>query len=1194
MAFVTATQSATTIPTSIAPATATIQNAAVRSVAEFLSELGLPILPVAPAQGVERYHKLVKGQKVALFTGKNPSFVDRNGKLHLLPHTPYQKRLPSAKEIKRWFENPANGIGTLGGRGYEWIDLDVKQFESQEECDRAFDERLETHPQLRESWLERTHSGGYRIAVKVIEKPDFTNFALEPGGKHRGEALGEGRFTVLAPTIGVSGNAYHCIHQAIPVEVESLESIGLFSTKSAKVPAAKLTPQRPVAPALAQRPSAIAIAIALEQLGNQAVSDILAGNDTEGDRSASLTKAYKEWCGWENWAANNGIAISGSAIDLAHQAGEALGINADRVDRILKGIDSTSCQPAAQHKGGDEACWKKIRRLDRTSFETAAPASIRASLEASYAKSDAGSKPPSKRDGGGGGDEGDKPERDRNPDRPLKAICEALGLAFEYCVTRQQFDGSAYRNLFGGEAGDWIVIDSAFYRWTGKHWQCKDDAQINKLIADYGEEAFKVHVDREKNYYISRPYENNKHKESAFKYCRSRLERDTSDITNHHLLGFNDCVVDLRTGQTTPHSKDFLLTNIIPHAYEPNSECPTVFREFIADSFGEEMLEIVRAFTSMFLDPTAPFGRLPHLIGQSGGGKGTLGRFWNSLFGAEGAGASNNFNDVSTPESRHQYLTGKKIFGFPDMGGFCQGLRAFYELIDNGAMTGRPLFSPTAYSKCWNVRFWLGSVGNLQIENAGDGWARRAYPIPVRDRKVKPDPSWGDRLEAVKAQVISWALAMPRAERDAILLSPPANERSKNAALEAALYGDSTRSFINLCLRPSADPSAIVSNADLHSQYEAFCKIHGYSPLAQSKFLDHLKSILPYNRVKRAWKRDAAGERHHVSAHWRSIEPLAGVFTFSSEVNAGVPQNPVWVCLKSKCEEGGIEAFEQYWSPPDLEPLTPIPQPGESLEALPSAGVQGVQGQNSIFPGVDSLKPLPIEGVQGVQAVHSESFSIESQPNPTEFNPGKSIASESEKAINLKGNRVVEGSIHPGHPGHPGQALCEPVSAVSTSLDSIVPSLDSLDNQPKLLPANQVLDLVKILAAVDSIEAFNSFYGCYQSKPLAQQQQIADAIADANLADYLYGWLDEIDAQSQSLSDGVIEPNPASVESLQSEAKSLIEEAIAALSACWLVADYRRAARQFTAEVLQAAIVQLDPRERETVERHHRFIARNG
>jgi hypothetical protein len=335
------------------------------------------------------------------------------------------------------------------------------------------------------------------------------------------------------------------------------------------------------------------------------------------------------------------------------------------------------------------------------------------------------------------------------------------------------------------------------------------------------------------------------------------------------------------------------------------------------------MLPLIRAFTSMFLDPTAPYGRFPHLIGQSGGGKGTLGRFWSSLFGEDGS-SEGDFPDISTPEGRHQNLSGKRIFAVPDTGGYVRGTRAFYELVDNGKLNGRALFNPVGYSKVWNIRFWVASVDHLQIENAGDGWARRAYPIPVLARSQRPDPDLKLLLEAVKADVISWALAMPRVERDRILLSEPENSRVVNLRLDAALYGDSTKSFVDNCLRPTLEPGFMPHHL-LHTVYTAYCKEHGYTPLGMSKFISHLRTVLPQNFVERRWSPMSDGKRDRVPAHWEYVTTVPGAFVSISQndrwsgsgENAPPPTDPLWVCRKSKCEEGGLMEFADFWNPPE-------------------------------------------------------------------------------------------------------------------------------------------------------------------------------------------------------------------------------------------------------------------------------------
>jgi len=355
-------------------------------VIEWLKAHGYPALPVAPAQSAEEYPLLNKktgqpeldkdGNRKPRFTGKNPSYLDQNGIPQLVHHQTYQNRLPSDSEIETWFANPLNGVGTLGGwNNTIWLDFDVKQFPTQEECDAAVLKILE-RPELQQTFIERSHSGGWRIGVRAKQKPTFTNFALEPGGKHIGEALGKGRFTVLAPTVGPSGNPYQSINRVIPVEVMSLESIGVYPTST------KTQRQVPTAP----HPviSYVPGNIPLEQLGTDTSREILQGSYPTGDRSEALATALQEWYGWQNWTIENGVPVIGTPEDLAHYAGTRLGIDSDRVDRILQTIDPGNCHPAALHRGDEESCWKKVRRLDKATFEAKCPAHTKDAIKAQW------------------------------------------------------------------------------------------------------------------------------------------------------------------------------------------------------------------------------------------------------------------------------------------------------------------------------------------------------------------------------------------------------------------------------------------------------------------------------------------------------------------------------------------------------------------------------------------------------------------------------------------------------------------------------------------------------------------------------------------------------------------------------------------------------------------------------------------
>ncbi|MEA5537078.1 bifunctional DNA primase/polymerase, partial [Crocosphaera sp. XPORK-15E] len=388
---------------------------------DWLLSNGLPPLPVAPFQDPHQYHKVVKAsntrgghcpltqdlQPIPLFTGKNPSFLDANGIPHLINHHVYQSRLPSHKEIKRWFKHPDNGIGTLGSDKVKWIDIDSKQFQDQEFCDRSFNELLELRPELKLTLLEQTQSGGYRIGVKVKNPIKFTNFSLAPGGNHVGECLGAGRFTVLSPTMGASGKRYQSLN--CPEKLLEIEEIDfIYPTKTKATPD---TPSKGIQPKVTadNRPGTIP----LEMLGHDDSRRVLNGENIKNDRSDSLTTAISEWAGWLNWCHDNRVAISGNVENLAHYAGEKLSIDGDRITRILATIDLEQCHPAAHYRGGDESCWRKVKRLDRGNYDTNCPDSIKEAISGGHPLNRGNNN--GGNGGGGGHNNGDGflPERNR-------------------------------------------------------------------------------------------------------------------------------------------------------------------------------------------------------------------------------------------------------------------------------------------------------------------------------------------------------------------------------------------------------------------------------------------------------------------------------------------------------------------------------------------------------------------------------------------------------------------------------------------------------------------------------------------------------------------------------------------------------------------------------------------------------------
>ncbi|PSO56469.1 MAG: DNA primase, partial [Cyanobacteria bacterium QH_7_48_89] len=188
---------------------------------------------------------------------------------------------------------------------------------------------------------------------------------------------------------------------------------------------------------------------------------------------------------------------------------------------------------------------------------------------------------------------------------------------------------------------DWLTETEEFFRYTGKGYYEKfTEDGVKQEISRNLREVWELRKKKSGNheYYqweISEAYDNAKNLKNCFNYAQPVL-RDNRDFDNIKLICFRNTTIDVETKEDIGHSKqNKILTPPLAGDYIPDAECPPVFHAFLKQSFGEKMIPLIRAFTSLLLDPTAPYGdhTVPHLLGQSGSGKGTLLRVWSEMMG---------------------------------------------------------------------------------------------------------------------------------------------------------------------------------------------------------------------------------------------------------------------------------------------------------------------------------------------------------------------------------------------------------------------------------------------------------------------------------------------------------------------------------------------------------------------------------
>jgi len=328
-------------------------NDQVNEAIQWLLEYGYPVLPIAP----QNEQTIVKGK--LLYSGKNPSYLNRYAKAVLVNHMQFQHRLPRQDELKRWFAHEATGVATLGGwQNTVWIDIDRKHFATIEACN-AVVRRLLQHSLLKHTFVERTQSGGYHIGVRCRQLPVFTRCCLSHSQLRLGDLLGAGKVCVMAPTQGVDGS-YQSLSRAEPVWVNQITDLGIAPNQTSK-------PQPRGWSTRTSRPNLkpLSSTVALGRLLSQRVQSLVLSQPGKGDRSEALTTVAREAFGWEWFASQEGVQVRPDAESFCLALGQRWDLDAGRVQRILNSTsygrpvrDST---PSLYTVSGPDACLGKLR-----------------------------------------------------------------------------------------------------------------------------------------------------------------------------------------------------------------------------------------------------------------------------------------------------------------------------------------------------------------------------------------------------------------------------------------------------------------------------------------------------------------------------------------------------------------------------------------------------------------------------------------------------------------------------------------------------------------------------------------------------------------------------------------------------------------------------------------------------------------
>ncbi|PPJ64791.1 primase-like DNA-binding domain-containing protein [Cuspidothrix issatschenkoi] len=470
---------------------------------------------------------------------------------------------------------------------------------------------------------------------------------------------------------------------------------------------------------------------------------------------------------------------------------------------------------------------------------------------------------------------------------------------------------------------DWVTNNGSFYNYTGQgYWQRKTEDDVRHTISLTLEKCFAWKKVAEDEYQKDFRFVTKPKIDSTYGVLKAHNHNENTGLNNRFFRCFNNCVLDLRSGELLDHQKDLLLTSKLDVDYNPGSDCPEVLKQFICKAYGENKLDIIRAVLATFLNPSAPYGIFLYVVGKSGSGKGTLLRFISSLF--HNKMSLKNFSIISNPDKLHQFLRDCDICLFPDVSSDFSGeLETFYELVDNGESGARRLYSDDGYQKKFNTRFAVGSVNPIRVENAQGGWARRALILKTNPLNQKDkDYYLEQKLADCKAEAISWAMGLDAKERDRIIHEYMNFDKDlQNIKFEHEITSDSIKGFIDSCLRPTDTENPISTNT-MYFYYKAYCYQFGYRAMSANTFKIRMKGAVDEFFFKNSKQQRVKGsnQRFRTEAAFVHLTPVKvniqdqGRYsphnfedcTFVSTSDGGYRVNPKF------CINGGLEAIYTF------------------------------------------------------------------------------------------------------------------------------------------------------------------------------------------------------------------------------------------------------------------------------------------
>ena len=329
-------------------------------------------------------------------------------------------------------------------------------------------------------------------------------------------------------------------------------------------------------------------------------------------------------------------------------------------------------------------------------------------------------------------------------------------------------------------------------------------------------------------------------------------------------VAFRNGVLDLRTDGFARMDPSMVITNVIPHDYDPGaySEVADAFLDRVSagDATVRANLEEV---VGLCLYRSNDFGQCPVLVGSGSNGKSTYISALRYVLGTDNV-SSLDINVVGKP-----FQAGRLLGKLANLGDDISNERLGGDVLAvfKKIVTGEWIYTDVKNSDGFEFKPYCTLVFSCNefpsLGDSSEGMLRRLFPIPFDAHFSKEDPSYDPRLwdklrcEPAAEYLIGLGIEGLRRVRERNGLTPSA--RSERLVGEVRSDNDSVLQWIaDNDLPPAHFEGFVIANC--YEEYASWCAGANLRPFGRSKFTRKVCALFGYASTpeKRAF---ASGSR---------------------------------------------------------------------------------------------------------------------------------------------------------------------------------------------------------------------------------------------------------------------------------------------------------------------------------------------